>query len=185
MSAYTSANKQVTYDTLLVACGALPFPSIPGALTFRGPADIEVIEHVLDEVEDGDVRSVAFVIPWGAVWSLPAYELALLTAAHVRERGLQGVRISVVTPEAEPLQLFGQPATEAVQELLEDRGVSLQNRGIRIEVRRRRTRTHPRGPNPRGPRGRRFHGSRALLSTGCRRPWTGSFRSTPTAGCTE
>ena len=124
--AYTSANKQVTYDTLLVACGALPFPSIPGALTFRGPADIEVIEHVLDEVEDGDVRSVAFVIPWGAVWSLPAYELALLTAAHVRERGLQGVRISVVTPEAEPLQLFGQPATEAVQELLEDRGVSLR-----------------------------------------------------------
>ena len=124
--AYTSANKQVTYDTLLVACGALPFPSIPGALTFRGPADIEVIEHVLDELGDGDVRSVAFVIPWGAVWSLPAYELALLTAAHVRERGLQGVRISVVTPEDEPLQLFGQPATEAVQELLEDRGVSLR-----------------------------------------------------------
>ena len=126
MSRTRSANKQVTYDTLLVACGALPFPSIPGALTFRGPADIEVIEHVLDEVEDGDVRSVAFVIPWGAVWSLPAYELALLTAAHVRERGLQGVLISVVTPEAEPLQLFGQPATEAVQELLEDRGVSLR-----------------------------------------------------------
>ena len=85
--AYTSANKQITYDTLLVACGALPFPSIPGALTFRGPADVEVIEHVLDEIVDGDVRSVAFVIPWGAVWSLPAYELALLTAAHLRERG--------------------------------------------------------------------------------------------------
>ena len=35
--------QQITYDTLLVACGALPFPAIPGALTFRGPADIEVI----------------------------------------------------------------------------------------------------------------------------------------------
>ena len=32
--------------------GALPFPAIPGALTFRGPADIEVIEHrLLDEVD--------------------------------------------------------------------------------------------------------------------------------------
>ena len=90
---------------LLVACGALPFPPIPGALTFRGPADIEMIEHLLEEIVGGDVRSVAFVIPWGAVWSLPAYELALLTAAHLRRRGL-GASISLVTPEAEPLQLF-------------------------------------------------------------------------------
>jgi sulfide:quinone oxidoreductase len=123
--AYTSANKQIGYDTLLVACGALPFPSIPGALTFRGPADIELMEHLLEEVVRGDVRSVAFVIPWGAVWSLPAYELALLTAEHLGERGVQDVRLSVVTPETEPLQLFGQPATEAMQALLEDHEVSL------------------------------------------------------------
>ena len=123
--AYTSANKQIEYDTLLIACGALPFPSIPGALTFRGPADIELMEHVLEEVVRGDVRSVAFVIPWGATWSLPAYELALLTAEHLGERGVQDVRLSLVTPETEPLQLFGRPATEAVQALLEDHEVSL------------------------------------------------------------
>ena len=39
--AYTSTNTQIPYEMLLVACGALPFPAIPGALTFRGPADIE------------------------------------------------------------------------------------------------------------------------------------------------
>ena len=78
--AHTSKNTQITYDMLLVACGALPFPAIPGALTFRGPADIEVVQHLLEEITRGDVHSVAFVIPWGAVWSLPAYELALLTA---------------------------------------------------------------------------------------------------------
>ena len=53
------------------------------------------------------MRSVAFVIPWGAVWSLPAYELALLTAIHVRARDVQGVELTLVTPEVEPLQLFG------------------------------------------------------------------------------
>ena len=123
--AYTSANKEITYDTLLVACGTLPFPAIPGALTFRGPADIKPIQHLLEEVVRGDVRSVAFVIPWGAVWSLPAYELTLLTAEYLGERGVQGVHLSLVTPETEPLQLFGQPATDAMQALLEDHEVSL------------------------------------------------------------
>ena len=71
--AHTSKNTQITYDTLLIACGALPFPAIPGALTFRGPADIEMVEHLLEEIVSRGACSVAYVIPWGAVWSLPAY----------------------------------------------------------------------------------------------------------------
>ena len=124
--AYTSRNTQIPYEMLLVACGALPFPAVPGALTFRGPADVEVIEHLLEEIVGGEVRSVAFVIPWGAVWSLPAYELALLTATHLRERRVKDVDLTLVTPEAEPLQLFGSPASEAVRALLDESGVHLQ-----------------------------------------------------------
>ena len=124
--AHTSRNKQITYDTLLVACGALPFPAIPGALTFRGPADIGVMHRLLEDVTRGDVRSVAFVIPWGAVWSLPAYELALLTAIHVRARDVHGVELTLVTPEVEPLQLFGPSASEAVHALLEEHEVSIE-----------------------------------------------------------
>jgi len=125
--AYTSKNTQIAYDSLLVACGALPFPSIPGALTFRGPADIELMEQLLQEILDGDVRSVAFVIPWGAVWPLPGYELVLQMATYIRQHGrLEGVELTLVTPEAEPLQLFGAPATRAVHELLEERGVILR-----------------------------------------------------------
>ena len=125
--AYTSTNAQIAYDLLLVACGALPFPSVPGGLTFRGPADIELMEHLLQEILDGDVRSVAFVIPWGAVWPLPGYELVLQTATYIRQHGrLEGVELTLVTPEAEPLQLFGAPATRAVHELLEERGVILR-----------------------------------------------------------
>ncbi|HEX2346023.1 MAG TPA: CBS domain-containing protein [Gaiellaceae bacterium] len=124
--AHTSKNTQITYDTLLVACGALPFPAIAGALTFRGPADIEVVQHLLEEVTRGNVHSVAFVIPWGAVWSLPAYELALLTATHLKGWAVKDVELTLVTPEVEPLQLFGPAASEAVHALLEEHEVRLR-----------------------------------------------------------
>ncbi len=124
--ALTSRNMEIPYEMLLVACGALPFPAVPGALMFRGPADIDVITHLLEEIARGDVHSVAFVIPWGAVWSLPAYELALLTATHLRERGVKDVDLTLVTPEVEPLQLFGPPASAAVHELLAENGVQLR-----------------------------------------------------------
>ena len=124
--AHTSNNVEIEYDTLLVACGAVPTPAIPGALTFRGPADTEKIEHLLQEIERDVVRSVAFAIPWGAVWSLPAYELALLTAAHLKAHRIRNVELTVVTPEEEPLQLFGSPAVDAIRELFSERGVALQ-----------------------------------------------------------
>src|SRR5204863_1556882 len=53
------------------------------------------------------------------------YELALLTAASLSSRGISGVRLSVVTPEPEPLAIFGQRASEAVAELLEGAGIEL------------------------------------------------------------
>jgi sulfide:quinone oxidoreductase len=124
--AHTSMNTDIRYDKLLVACGAVPTPAIEGAVTFRGPADIERIEHLLEEIAAGAIHSVVFAIPWGAVWSLPAYELALLTAAHLAERGLRDVELTMVTPEQEPLQLFGPPASEAVRALLSARGVGIQ-----------------------------------------------------------
>jgi sulfide:quinone oxidoreductase len=126
--AHTSKNTQIEYDVLVIACGALAIPAIPGALTFRGPADIEMIEHLLDEIAGGGVRSVAFAIPWGAVWMLPCYELALLTAAHLEQRGVTGIELTVVTPEEEPLQVFGPPASDAMRGLLAERSVGLRTR---------------------------------------------------------
>jgi sulfide:quinone oxidoreductase len=124
--AHTTKNAEIPYDVLLVACGALPLPAIPGAITFRGAADSEKVRHLLAEIESGEVRAVAFVIPWGAAWSLPAYELALLTAAHLETHGIGGVELTLVTPEAEPVQLFGPPASEAMRSILERAGVGLR-----------------------------------------------------------
>jgi sulfide:quinone oxidoreductase len=123
--AHTSKNVELEYDVLLVACGALPIPSVPGAVTFRGAADTEKIARILDDLVAGHAGSLAFVVPWGAAWSLPAYELALLTAAHLGDHGT-AAELTLVTPEAEPLQLFGPPASEAIRELFVEAGVELR-----------------------------------------------------------
>jgi sulfide:quinone oxidoreductase len=132
--AYTSAGSQIPYDILLVACGAGPNPAVRGALTFRGPADTERIRLLLEEIVAGQVARVAFAAPWGAVWSLPIYELALLTAAYLAERGLDHVELALVTPEEEPLQLFGRAGSDAVRQLLEVRGIAVQTGSCPVEL---------------------------------------------------
>jgi sulfide:quinone oxidoreductase len=132
--AHTSLGSSVPYDVLLVACGAVPSPAVPGALMFRGPADTEKIRRLLEEVVTGQVGRLAFVVPWGAVWSLPIYELALMTAAYLDERAVERTELVLVTPEDEPLQLFGRAGSEAVRELLEERGIALQAGAAPVEL---------------------------------------------------
>ncbi len=132
--AHTSLGSSLPYDVLLVACGAVPSPAVPGALTFRGPADTERIRQLLEDLAAGRVGRVAFVVPWGAVWSLPIYELALMTAAYLTERELDHVELILVTPEEEPLQLFGRAGSEAVRELLEERSIAVQTSACPVEL---------------------------------------------------
>ena len=74
---------ELAYDSLLVAIGAVGTEAIPGAFTFRGPADSHAYQHLLTELEQGAVRQLVFALPGGQSWPLPLYELALLTAAFV------------------------------------------------------------------------------------------------------
>ncbi len=132
--AQTSVGSSIPYDVLLVACGAVPTPAVTGALTFRGPADTERIRDLLGEIVAGQVGRLAFVVPWGAVWSLPIYELALMTAAYLAERELDHVELALVTPEDEPLQLFGRAGSEAVRKLLDERGIAVQTGSCPVEL---------------------------------------------------
>lgn len=122
--AYTSPGGVVPYDTLLVTVGTTPAAAIRGAITFRGPADTAKLEALLAELEGGAVHRVAFAVPTGAAWSLPAYELALMTAGWLAERDVTDVGLALVTPETAPLQLFGREASEGVAMLLEKRGIA-------------------------------------------------------------
>ncbi len=131
--AHTSVGSSLSYDVLLVASGAAPTPAVAGALTFRGPADTEKVRKLLDELARGEVRRIAFAVPWGAVWSLPIYELAFMTANYVAERELESVELALVTPEDEPLQLFGRAGSDAVRELLDERGIELHPGASAVE----------------------------------------------------
>lgn len=70
---------RLRYDALVVAVGALQAPWLDGALTFRGGADAEVYRALLEELAAGAVSHVLFAGPPGVSWTLPLYELALLT----------------------------------------------------------------------------------------------------------
>jgi sulfide:quinone oxidoreductase len=131
--ARTSAGAELRYDTLLLAIGATPQAAIDGALTFRGPADSDALRDLLDEAERGDVHRIAFALPWGAVWSLPLYELALMTATALEEKEV-GAELSVVTPEHDPLQLFGPAGSDALRTLLSARGIALHTGAYPVAV---------------------------------------------------
>jgi sulfide:quinone oxidoreductase len=66
------------------------------------------------------------VVPPGVGWTLPAYELALLTARQVRSMGMTDAEITIVTPEARPLALFGPGAGAVTAELLDRAGVAIE-----------------------------------------------------------
>ena len=115
---------ELEYDALLVAIGVQAIEAVPGALTFRGSEDAPGFKALLGEVEQGRVSSIAFAMPRDAAWPLPLYELALLTSARVRELG-RAVELHLVSPESQPLNLFGARASASVRSLLEEAGVQL------------------------------------------------------------
>jgi sulfide:quinone oxidoreductase len=140
--------RTLDYELLLVAVGAQPTTSLPGSVTVRGPGYTGRFRTLLHELEARRIKNVAFAVPPGASWPLPLYELALMTAAHVAERGLRHVELSLVTPEEEPLELFGPAASGAVRELLGERGVVLHTSRYPADVRDRELTFVPRGSVP-------------------------------------
>jgi sulfide:quinone oxidoreductase len=113
------------FEVLLLAIGARTTTAIPGSVTITGPGYTGRFRTVLRELEERRIRRVAFAVPAGASWPLPLYELALLTATRVAERGLRKVELSLVTPEEAPLEVFGPEASRAVAKLLSQRDVGI------------------------------------------------------------
>lgn len=128
-----AGGEEIPFDALVVACGAIHSEAVPGALTFPGLGAVGELRVLLDDVAGGAVRSIAFALPSGAGWPLPIYELALMTAAEIEKLGAR-TRVLLVTPESEPLGLFGVAAARAVRGLLDGRGVELVTRTYPVAV---------------------------------------------------
>ena len=141
----TSGGQELPYDELLVALGAGRQPAYDRVLTFRGQEDTEPAHGLVQDLEGQYVRRIVFIVPPGQTWSLPLYELALMTAGRAREMGLDDAEVTVVTPEEAPLAVFGMQASEEVARVLSGAGVAVET-GARAEVEHgREIRLHPSG----------------------------------------
>ena len=123
--AVTADEHELDYDTLVVAVGGRAAEALRGAVPFAGPQDVPALAAVLDAAERGEVRAIAFALPVRIGWTLPLYELAIMTAVELRSRGARDVQLTLVTSENAPLWLFGEPASDALSTLLRERGIDL------------------------------------------------------------
>jgi sulfide:quinone oxidoreductase len=121
----TREGPPVHYDGLLLAVGARPEPALAGALTFAGPRDVLAIEETIEALAPGRQHRIAFVAMTGTAWTLPLYELALMTAAYGRRRGLD-LAIELISRESAPLGIFGAAASAAVRRRLTEAGVRIR-----------------------------------------------------------
>jgi sulfide:quinone oxidoreductase len=105
--------------------GARSEPALERALTWTPESDDEIYGGLLRDVEEGYTKRVAFVIPPGVAWPLPAYELALMTCLGRTRHGIDDVQITIYTPEGAPLELFGAAAAQALREDLDELGIQV------------------------------------------------------------
>jgi sulfide:quinone oxidoreductase len=122
---HTGAGAELPYDALLIAVGTRIEPAFEHVTTFRDAEADALLKGVVEDIEGGYTKSVAFVAPAGPVWQLPLYELALMTAERARSMGMDDVELTVVTPDEAPLATFGPNVSEAVGDLLERAGIAV------------------------------------------------------------
>jgi sulfide:quinone oxidoreductase len=118
----TESGKELRYDALLLALGARSFPAFDHVLTIDARRLDQSFRGLIQDLEQGYVRSVAFIAPPGPAWPLPLYELALMTARRAYDMCVQ-VELTIVTPEDAPLAIFGRGASNAVSALLDEAGI--------------------------------------------------------------
>lgn len=121
----TRAETIVGYDALVLAVGARRLPSPPGMLSFGDVAHRAQLAALVSEEQIRRVRDVVFAVPSATSWPLPLYELALLTAQRVAVQEAARTRLTVVTPEHAPLQMFGQHPSDMVRQRLREHGIEL------------------------------------------------------------
>lgn len=122
----TAAGRSMPYDALMVATGVGRRNALPGALAFGGWAASIELRRLLRRAASGHVRRMAYAIPAGVAWTLPAYELALMTAAHFEKEEI-GAEVAVVTHEPRPVHVLGDGASESVAKLLRARRVAFHS----------------------------------------------------------
>lgn len=120
----TADDEHLRFDALTVATGATRYERYSHALTVDDKRVDESLHGLIEDVEGGYSRRIAFVMPPRVGWPLPLYEFALLTARRARDMCVE-VELTIVTPEDAPLAIFGDAAKSEVAMVLADAGVTV------------------------------------------------------------
>jgi sulfide:quinone oxidoreductase len=115
---HTGAQKELAYDALVIAVGARTSDVLPDALAIDVSRMDESLHGLIEEIDNGSLRSLAFVAP-RPTWPLPVYELALLTQEHAREKNVD-LAVTIITAEQRPLAVFGENVSAGVAAILAD-----------------------------------------------------------------
>ena len=121
---HTKDGEPIEYDALMLALGAKPVAHYAHALTIDDRRMDDILHGLIQDVEGGYLKSLAFVSPGRMAWPLPLYELALMTAARAYDMQNE-LSVTIVTPEDAPLAIFGSTASAAVSELLQKAGIEM------------------------------------------------------------
>jgi len=122
--AHTAAGSKLHYDALVLGLGAQIRTRYDHAVTVDDTRLDEQLHGLIQDVEEGYVKRLAFVLPAPLAWPLPAYELALMTARRAYDMNIQ-LSITILTPEAAPLAVFGDGASHALVQLLADQRIDV------------------------------------------------------------
>jgi sulfide:quinone oxidoreductase len=123
---HTRSDEPISYDALMLGLGAKATKRYTHALTIDDRRMDETLHGLIQDVEGGYVRSLAFVSPGRMAWPLPLYELALMTAGRAYDMGVE-LSVTIATPEDAPLAIFGAAVSDAVSERLQKAGIQVMS----------------------------------------------------------
>jgi sulfide:quinone oxidoreductase len=129
----------VDFDYLLLAAGVSSHRTLHQGEVWQRGSDPRFLDRIISDALAGEIKSIAIVIPRGARWPVPAYELALVLAWRTA-----GVRtaINLLTSEERPLATLGTEASNLVLDELRDAGIHLQT-GVEVVDEPRDWSRHP------------------------------------------
>ena len=116
---------RVDFEVAIVCVGARERAAFKRAATLRPSGEPLDVDALLRQADAHDFGRMYLVVPPTGSWPLPIYELALMAERRARELSLY-VHITIVTPEPDPLIVFGRLPSDAVASLLADRGIEVR-----------------------------------------------------------
>jgi sulfide:quinone oxidoreductase len=135
-TAVLDSGERLHYDALLIAVGARAVEAIPGALTFWGRGGDPSFRAAIERLRACGGQ-IVFKVPHRVRWTLPLYELAMLSARTLNDESDYRVTVSIVTPEPEPLAIFAGDVSRELEARLHELGIWLHTSSDPLSIDRR------------------------------------------------